>query len=268
LALPSWLYAKEKLPSLALAKHFTNEMNAPYYWVSEKLDGIRCYWSGKQLLTRNGNIIHAPDWFTKSFPSQALDGELWIGRESYQELMRTVMDHKPDHSLWQKVSYRVFDLPSSNLPFEQRQKSLVKLLPTAKNSHIKLVDQKKMGSLDKINRLLKDKIAAGAEGLMLRTPESPYTIGRSQHLLKLKLRQDTEARVVAYQQGRGKYSNMMGAIWVEMENGQLFKIGTGFSDAERRSPPLIGSDITFSYQGFTEKGLPRFASFERERKPE
>ena len=82
-------------------------------------------------------------------------------------------------------------------------------------------------------------------------------------MLKLKVRQDSEALVIAYQAGRGKYENMLGAVWVELENGKMFKIGTGFSDNERKNPPPIGSDITFSHQGFTEKGLPRFASFER-----
>ena len=50
---------------------------------------------------------------------------------------------------------------------------------------------------------------------------------------------------------------------VEMSDGTLFKIGTGFSDQERKNPPPIGSEITYSHQGFTGKGLPRFASFQR-----
>ena len=119
-----------------------------------------------------------------------------------------------------------------------------------------------------IQTYLKDLVDSGAEGLMLRTPDSPYQTGRTNHLLKMKLRKDAEARVIAYQSGRGKFENMMGAIWVEMEDGTLFKIGTGFTNQDRQNPPAIGSDITYSYQGFTEKGLPRFASFERVKAPE
>ena len=268
LLLPSWLYAKEALPSLALAKHFKNEMQSSYYWVSEKLDGIRCYWNGEELLTRNGNPIYAPKWFTDPLPNIELDGELWIGRGSYQILTRIALDKKPNLQLWEKVTFQVFDLPASKAPFEMRQNQLKNIVKESPALHLKLVKQKRMNSLPTIQTYLKDLVDSGAEGLMLRTPDSPYQTGRTNHLLKMKLRKDAEARVIAYQSGRGKFENMMGAIWVEMEDGTLFKIGTGFTNQDRQNPPAIGSDITYSYQGFTEKGLPRFASFERVKAPE
>jgi len=51
------------------------------YYVSEKLDGMRGYWDGKQLLSRQGNIIHTPSWFTHHWPHFPMDGELWLGRD-------------------------------------------------------------------------------------------------------------------------------------------------------------------------------------------
>jgi DNA ligase-1 len=268
LLLPSWLYAKDSIPSLALAKHFKNEMQSSFYWVSEKLDGIRCYWNGEALLTRNGNPIYAPQWFTDSLPNVELDGELYIGRGSYQLLTRIALDKKPNLKLWEQVTFHAFDLPSSKAPFEIRQNQLKDIIGQSAARHLKLVEQKMMNNLPSIQTHLRGLVNSGAEGLMLRTPESPYETGRTNHLLKMKLRRDAEARVIAYQTGRGKFENMMGAIWVEMEDGTLFKIGTGFSNHERQNPPAIGSDITYSYQGFTDKGLPRFASFTRTKKPE
>ena len=263
LLLPSWLYAKDVIPQLALAKNFKDSLMSQAFWVSEKLDGIRCYWNGQQLQTRSGRIINSPVWFTQNFPPQALDGELWIKRGGYQLLSKAVLDKRPDEKLWQEVSYQVFDLPQSNMPFEIRQNTLASLVSKVKSPYLKKVAQKKMESLAAIKVYLKEVVEQGAEGLMLRKPASLYESGRSNNLFKLKLRQDAEARVIAYQAGRGKYENMMGAIWVEMPDGTLFKIGTGFSDKERKSPPPIGSEITYSHQGFTDKGLPRFASFQR-----
>jgi DNA ligase-1 len=263
LLVPSVLCAKEANPRLALAKQFKNEMHSPAYWVSEKLDGIRCYWNGEILLTRNGNKIHAPNWFTQDFPKIELDGELWIAPGSFQLLTRIVLDNKPDVKLWADVSYQVFDLPASRAPFEMRQRQLQTLVDKQSLPHLKHVKQKKISGLVNIQSYLKKAVDKGAEGIMLRTLGSPYVSGRSEHLFKMKLRRDAEARVIAYQSGRGKYENMMGAIWVEMEDGTLFKIGSGFSDQQRKNPPVIGSDITYSYQDLTEKGLPRFASFKR-----
>lgn len=266
--LPSILYAKEHITPLVLAKHFNGVMLGTAYWSSEKFDGIRCYWDGKQLLTRNAKPIKAPVWFTDQLPSQPLDGELWAGRGGYQTVTKIVLDQIPDDIQWEKISYQVFDLPLSTAPFEERQKALKTLLENNPASHIQWVKQTKLESLPAIEKALDNIVQQGGEGLMLRTPKSIYQSGRSDHLLKLKIRQDSEARVIAYQAGRGKYENMLGAVWVELENGKMFKIGTGFSDKERQSPPPIGSEITFSHQGFTESGLPRFASFERIRMKE
>ena len=63
---------------------------------------------------------------------------------------------------------------------------------------------------------------------------------------------------------------MMGALLVEMpaaegKPGPQFKLGTGFSDKQRRNPPPLGSTITYRYRGFNDSGIPRFASFMRMR---
>lgn len=263
LLVPSLLYAKDHFAPLSLAKQFDGIMNSSAYWLSEKFDGVRCYWNGTQLLTRNGNEIHAPSWFISQLPSTPLDGELWAGRGGYQKVTRAVLDETPNEAQWRTVTYQVFDLPHSSAAFEERQKILKALISKQPRSNVKLVKHTRVENLATIEQTLESIIEKGGEGLMLRIPASNYESGRSDYLLKYKRRQDSEARVIAYQAGRGKYKNMMGAIWVELENGKMFKIGTGFSHQERQDPPPIGSDITFTHQGFTEKGLPRFASFER-----
>lgn len=106
--------------------------------VSEKLDGMRCWWDGgvsrglpasevpyantekdaryietpmaTGLWTRYGNIIHAPDWFLDSLPDYCLDGEVWMGRGAFQTVMATVKDLNPS-AAWNKVKYMVFDSP-------------------------------------------------------------------------------------------------------------------------------------------------------------
>ena len=106
---------------------------------------------------------------------------------------------------------------------------------------------------------------AGGEGLVLRNPVSPYETGRSPNALKVKSFDDMEGRVVGYRLGKGKYHGMTGALWVEIGGGKRFYIGSGLTDRERTIPPAVGSVITFKYQGFTNKGIPRFASFMRVR---
>lgn len=100
---------------------------------------------------------------------------------------------------------------------------------------------------------------------MLRQPASAYESGRSTTLLKVKTFHDAEARVVEHLAGAGRHKGRLGALLVELPNGTRFSVGTGFSDAQRGSPPPIGSTITFRYQELTDGGVPRFPTFVRAR---
>jgi DNA ligase-1 len=103
--------------------------------------------------------------------------------------------------------------------------------------------------------------ALGGEGLMLRQPGSRYEVGRSTTLLKVKTFHDAEARVVAHTAGEGRHKGRVGALVVEMADGKRFSVGTGLSDQDRRTPPPIGSLITYRYQELSEGGVPRFPSY-------
>ena len=79
----------------------------------------------------------------------------------------------------------------------------------------------------------------------------------------MKTFDDMEGVVVGYKPGKGKYSGMVGALEVRIEDGKRVFIGSGLSDADRRQPPAIGSVIVFRHHGFTVNGIPRFASYWR-----
>lgn len=98
---------------------------------------------------------------------------------------------------------------------------------------------------------------------MLKDPNSKYEQKRSDRLVKVKKFDDTEATVIGHQKGTGRCQNMCGALQVKMSNGIHFKIGSGFTDAQRRKPPKIGSVVTFKYQGLTKSNVPRFPIFMR-----
>ena len=100
---------------------------------------------------------------------------------------------------------------------------------------------------------------------MLHLADAPYVTGRSDVLLKLKPLLDTEAKVITHIPGKGKHEGKMGALLVETPAGLRFKLGTGFSDAVRANPPMVGALVTYTYRDVTPSGKPRFASFVRVR---
>jgi len=257
--------AKQNDADILLANIYQRGIDVQQYLVSEKYDGVRAVWDGKQFISRHGNLIIAPVWFTKNFPETPMDGELWLGHGQFDALSGAVRKDVPVDEEWRDISYMVFELPNAPGTFEARARHIVEIVKEANVPHLKAVAQFRVKDEDELNKKLKKIVTLGGEGLMLHRADAPYVTGRSDVLLKLKLTYDAEAKVVAHTPGRGKYKGKLGALVVETPEGLRFKLGTGFSDAQRENPPAIGSTVTYTYRDKTKKGKPKFASFLRVR---
>ncbi|WP_042673198.1 DNA ligase [Variovorax sp. CF313] len=258
-------FAREAAPSLMLADVYRPGMSLNDYWVSEKYDGVRGYWDGKQLWTRGGERIMAPAWFTAPLPRQPLDGELWAGRGRFAHAMSTVRSQTPNDVAWHEMRFMVFDLPAQGGDFTTRLAALRNLLPITDAPWVVPVPQQRATTHAELQALLDKTIKMGGEGLMLHRGSSQYRGERNSDLLKVKPYEDAEARVIEHVAGKGRHSARLGALVVETSDGKRFKLGTGLTDAERENPPAIGSWVTYRYNGTTAKGLPRFARFMRVR---
>ena len=235
------------------------------YWVSEKYDGVRGYWDGRTLRTRGGETVFAPHWFTAGWPETPMDGELWAGRGRFSQAQSTTRQQQAGDAAWRQIRFMVFDLPQHGGPFDARIDALNTLIGAIHQPWVQAVAQRKVLNDAALQALLQRTVRAGGEGLMLHRGSSVYQSGRSDDLIKLKTHDDTEARVVAHLPGKGKHAGRMGALLVEMPSGQRFRLGAGFSDAQRETPPPVGSWVTYRYRGLHDGGLPRFASFVRVR---
>jgi len=118
---------EDHAPPLLLANSWENDIDLKDWWMSEKLDGVRAWWTGTQFLSRLGNVYHAPDWFVAGLPDVPLDGELWLDRKAFQRAVSIVRrQDKSDH--WQQIKFVMFDAPGISGPFEARQKALAELV--------------------------------------------------------------------------------------------------------------------------------------------
>lgn len=250
-------------PAIQQGLPYKHVENIHQYWLSEKLDGIRGYWNGKQLLTRQGNIIHSPQWFTRHWPKNTMDGELWMGRDQFQATLSCIRKVTIDESCWQQVRFMMFDLPDHTGTFSERITEMKSIIVNTQSMYLAMIQQQKLSNMQQVETLLEQIVANKGEGLMLHYENAYYTKGRTANILKLKKHQDAEATVIAHISGKGKYQNMLGAIKVKTTEGIIFKIGSGFSDKERANPPAIGTIITYKYNGKTKAGIPRFARFFR-----
>ncbi len=261
----AWVGPSAWAADLLLAEVYSDSLDPADYWVSEKMDGVRAYWDGQTLRFRSGRRIAAPDWFVASLPKAPLDGELWLGRGTFEALSATVRRSVPRDEEWQGVRYMIFELPGAEGDFTTRIEAMRRLVGHINRRWIQTVEQFRVADRAELQRRLEAVVAQGGEGLMLHRADAVYATGRSQTLLKLKPWQDAEAVVIAHQPGQGKHAGRLGALRVRSPEGLEFDLGTGFSDAVRQDPPPVGSTVTYRYTGRTSEGIPRFAHYWRRR---
>lgn len=252
-------------PALLLAQVYRPGLPLQDYWVSEKYDGVRGFWDGRTLRTRGGETVRAPAWFTAGWPEVPMDGELWAGRGRFSHAQSTTRQQQPGDVAWRQIRFMVFDLPGDKGTFDQRLPALNALVESLGQPWVQAVPQRRVANDAALQALLHRTVRAGGEGLMLHRGASLYRAGRSDDLIKVKTHEDTEARVVAHLPGKGRHAGRLGALLVETPSGQRFRLGAGFSDADRERPPPVGSWVTYRFRGTHNGGLPRFASFVRER---
>ena len=250
-------------PALMRANVYRPGINLSAYWLSEKYDGVRAFWDGQRLLTRGGQAIVAPAWFTAGWPVQPMDGELWGGRGRFEATVSTVRQQQPDDAAWRQLRFMVFDLPAHPGMFTERVTAYRSLVNGLGQPWVVAVPQERVADHTHLLRRLDQVVRGGGEGLMLHRDDAPYRAERNDDLLKVKTHEDAEARVTGYEPGRGKNLGRMGALMVETPEGARFRIGSGFTNVQREHPPPVGSWITYRFRGQHGSGLPRFATFLR-----
>lgn len=226
-----------------------NKMKAgwftPYSWaMSIKFDGERAYWTGEKLISRYGNLIHAPqDWLDRwVVPGVALDGELYLGRGRFQDLRR-IVSRTVNYVSWEEVEYKIFDQPQCGVGFSVTAPhiNVTYTVPASWNEVITAMDA---------------ELDLGGEGVMLRRLGSYWVNKRTRDLVKVKPFNDDVGVVIGYNAGKGKYEGMLGSLQVAW-NGTTFDL-SGIRDDERWEHLWpIGSQIRFKYLSLTDAGKPR-----------
>jgi DNA ligase-1 len=158
------------------------------WWMSEKYDGVRGYWDGEKLLSRDMKPLRAPSAWLAWLPEGiALDGEIWCGRGRFGAVLGAVKSER--HAAWEEMRFMVFDIPGLPVAYEERQAVLAEL---PQSQVVRVVDFCMCEGLRHMKAALREVYRKGGEGLMLRQPGSLYTVGRSHSVLKVRWQNNTE----------------------------------------------------------------------------
>lgn len=250
---------------LMLPQVYTQQVDVSGWLMSEKLDGVRGYWDGKQLLSKNGNVFYPPAAFVRDLPPFPLEGELWGGRGTFEQTVSIVKKQQP-HDGWLQLRFAIFDVPQAPGGFTARLANANGWFGAHPSTYAFVIPQSPVRDHVHLQQELQRIEELGGEGLIVRMPDAFYAGGRRPEILKVKNYQDAEATVVAHLPGKGRNEGRLGSLLVALDDGTQFKIGSGFSDVERQSPPPVGAVVTFKFYGTYQSGIPKFPSFMRIRR--
>jgi DNA ligase-1 len=251
-----------------LAETWHEKIDPTSWWMSIKLDGLRSEFTGKEFISRNGNLFYAPDYFLAGMPDIQLDGELYLDKDCLEDTMSIVRSQNGGDG-WKKIRFMIFDAPNHPGTFEERIAYLNNLVSEGKfPPHVVVVKHEKCTGKQHLLSELDRATLLNEEGLMLRKPGSKYERRRSSSLLKVKKFSDMEVEVIGYSDGKGRHKGRLGGLNVKMPDGKTFTVGTGLTDKERDNPPPIGCQVTITYTTKTKYGVPKCSSFLRIRSNE
>lgn len=251
------------------------------WWHSEKYDGVRVIWDGINFHTRALTVVCAPEEFKAKMPTDlALDGELFIKRNYFNETSGLVRRHNPSMHEWSEIKFMIFDIPNSYERLETRLKHLKKVVKEI-GPPLYFVQQTRIHSLQHLEELHARLVTNGAEGSILRMPGSSYIATRTDNILKVKNYDDEDAYILDWDEGHGRNTGKLGALWVRWQDPEnihkkyktqivpyvQFRVGSGFKDFDRcdiREASLRypkNTVIKVGFCGLQNSGKPRHPTF-------
>ena len=174
--------------------------------------------------------LNSNDW--------VLDGELTVLGGFRQLLKRNVEDPFKIKILSKKIpaTYNVFDILKwdgeelINKPLIERKSILIKILQG--NKRLELVPFQKALKTS-VEKIFQDYVSEGYEGIILKEAFSTYDVGkRPGSWLKLKREDTIDVHIIGATYSTG--SLPFGALIMEKDGKYFGKVGTGFSDKERK----------------------------------
>lgn len=241
---------------MLLLRKWDNRIKPDGYWIQEKLDGHRAYWDGAKFISRAGNVINCPKWFSDGFPNEALDGELWAGRGGFEKVSSVIGSLKGN---WELITYGVFDSPDFDGLYEERYEHAKEILNG--NPRAFVIDKFKCEGTSHLLSELDKIVSLGGEGLVLRKPKSKYERKRSFTCLKVKKIFTDKAVVIEHVEKNRP--GLTGSLRVIRKDGVIFDVGSGITERMAHNPPQIGTIIEYSFKQVSANGKPKSAAFVR-----
>lgn len=216
-------------------------------FITEKFDGQRCFTiikNGKiTMKSRQNKEITGLTEVLESIKQTGLndiclDGELLAINSDYESVYKDTMKIiSTKNEVKTGIKYMVFDIVTLE-EFENKKKTDIYSIRRSVLENIKETEFLKITPIlyygkddNKVLEVLNKCRQNGAEGCMINL-DKPYEFKRSKTLLKLKVMNSCDLKIIGFEEGDGKYKGTLGNLICDYKGYQL-GVGSGYTDKQR-----------------------------------
>jgi hypothetical protein len=146
-------------------------------------------------------------------------------------------------TVWDLIPYVQFVDGYCPTPYSKRYSTLEAIVSKQKPEGKKIwnVTSTIVQTLEEAQEIFQGYLAEGYEGIILKDGNGVWEDKRAKHQIKFKGELECDLKIVAIEEGTGKYAGMLGAIVCESSDGKIkVNVGSGFNDAHRKN---LGKEI-------------------------
>ena len=214
---------------------------SPPYIVQPKYDGVRCravpssLQAGDYLLlSSEENVIFSAPHILEELKhlrlNAELDGELYCHGKTFEEIVSITSRTVNLHPNLLDIKLVIFDIVNREPQMKRTLiiENLKRLSPFIQVAPFWLCE-----SLEEIIKVYNNLTKDGYEGIIVRHFEAPYETKRSTWVMKFKPKKEDIYKIVTAVEEvsiEGNLKNTLGALVCESGDGNLFNVGTGFTD--------------------------------------
>ena len=193
-----------------------------------------------------GLVDLAAELFTTFPDGIVLDGEITLlanplglsSKDQYKQTMKITRKDGEKHGVKMLVfdilTVEEFKTQKCEHTYDERRQLLENLFGTTKRTYFELLPVLYRGKdTTEITKYLEELTSAGEEGVMINICDALYEFKRTTNLLKVKKMNTLDLEIVGVEEGEGRLAGTLGAIHVRYRDGNIVKVGSGFSDWHR-----------------------------------
>lgn len=247
--------------------------NGEKFFLSQKLNGIRCSHKDGKLMSRQGKEFEGlghilKDIYDYNLDNYFIDGELirrnTDNRDDNENFRLTASIVNSDIEDKSEIQFVIFDMFPKECIVNNRVPERYEVRKARMQDMRQIFKQKGVTSMaivemvyegtdtSEIWKWLDYSESMGWEGLMLNK-NTPYEFKRTTNLIKIKKFFDISLRCTAVNiADEGKYKGLMGSITCKYHDG-FVDCGSGFSDEERKRyamhpENIVGKIVSIQYK--------------------